>query len=62
MSFWDMGDHNYRVDGLPPSIRAKISELIKAAMRDGRETDAVNVCRYNLERTIVTKLNEKDKA
>lgn len=57
-----MGDHNYRVDGLPPSIRAKISELIKAVMRDGRETDAVNVCRYNLERTIVTKLNEKDKA
>jgi hypothetical protein len=68
MSFWDMGDHNYRVDGLPSSIRAKITELIEAAMKSGRNgvlseresgNDNVDWCRYQLERTIETHLKRK---
>jgi hypothetical protein len=66
----DGADHNYRVSGLPPSIRAKITELIEASMDAGGEVlsehesgnDHVDWCRYQLERTIMTKLNEKEKA
>lgn len=60
-------DHNYDVVGCPPYIKAKITELIHAAMEYaliGSEapehhegiTDSLLVSRYNLEATISKKL------
>lgn len=62
-------DPNYRVDGVPPAIRAKVTRLIVAAReaafsgmaapedRPGIEEDLA-IARYNLEQTIMTHLKK----
>ena len=65
-------DPNLLVEGVPPAIRAKVTELIiaaKSASADAvmdsfvaeMERQSLEVARYNLERTIMTKLKEKTK-
>lgn len=65
-------DQNYHVDGLPRSIKAKITEFgnaaaeyafIGAAHPGDYETieDNAQIARYDLERTIETVLERKDK-
>lgn len=62
-----MQDPNYRVEGVPPSIRGKITQLMNAthdaAFSGMHDPDVSNqlieyekVCRYNLERTILTEI------
>ncbi len=64
-------DPNYRVEGLPPAIRGKVTQLINAAhdaawvgsahpfdMDDIREYE--HISRYELERTIMTHLERVD--
>ena len=65
-------DQNYHVDGLPRSIKAKITELGEAAAeyafigaQDPEDHEAIedhaHIARYNLERNIKTLLDRKDK-
>lgn len=62
-------NHIYHVDGCPPSVRAKITQLIYAAMdlafigsMDPYYYEEIEenfmIARHDLERTIVTKLKE----
>ncbi len=63
-------DPNYRVEGLPPAIRGKVTQLMNAShdaafagsahpddMDSTREYE--QVCRYELERTILTHLQRE---
>lgn len=65
-------DPNYNVDGLPPSIKGKITSALKAAQdyaflgaAPPEDHDAVvenlQVARYDLERTIMTHLERAAK-
>ena len=65
-------DQNYHVDGLPRSIKAKITELGEAAAeyafigaQDPEDHEAIedhaHIARYNLERNIKTLLDRKDR-
>ena len=63
-------DPNYRVEGLPPSVRGKVTQFAEAAMdyamigaahpldMGGIEEQYHN-CRYELERTIKTLLDRE---
>jgi hypothetical protein len=63
-------DRNYVVDGITPSIKAKITQLISASKeyafigaaevedREGIEEE-LHIARYNLERTILTVLKSQ---
>jgi len=63
-------DHNYRVDGLPRQVRAKITELVHASQEMAfigsyppEDHDEIRenflTRKYNLERTIKTHLERK---
>ena len=61
-------EQEYRVEGLPPTIRAKMTEFFDVAtdyafrgsMDDAREAEvyeSMGIAKYNLERTIKTLLD-----
>jgi len=64
-------DPNYQVDGLPPAIKGKVTEMISAAFdyafigtyenADAREAieEGFHVARHDLERTIKTYLDRE---
>lgn len=68
-----MDDPNYRVEGLPPAIRGKITQLMNASLDAAfsgsqepevckQQIEYEKVCRYELERTIKTYLDKKETA
>lgn len=66
-------DPNYQVDGLPPAIKGKVTEMISAAfdyafrgtLEDDDAFDAavegLHIARHDLERTIKTHLDREAK-
>lgn len=65
-------DPNYRVEGLPPSVRGKVTQFAEACMdyaligcahpldMDDIE-EYYHICRYELERTVLTLIEREKK-